>query len=371
MSGKRAIFAFLVLFSVLVASSGSMAVETREVDICCQKELLDDRDLRIIDGFVADAVDELVKTRDFTSIARIRTIILTRSSSNVESAKAQYAAQFSESAHKYISQALEEAKRLNNAENRFKIVINLLILIDSLKDLRLVDLAMDWLDSENKAVQYWAVHSVANDSVIEQLNSGEYGNSDLAERITERLKGLVEIATPEVLGLIAEFAAKVEIPRAEGLLMQVVDTRIKRYEDWTVEYELLDGALLKLLDSNIDSGNMNTISVARRFGQLYSYAIQRYVKGQDVLSDTQKQQLASVLVETEIFCISTRLGMAQSVVKSAVEQNDYEALMQEHDRLLGDETRPGQLLLKLDFDYGQNRTAPLALPEPPETEAGG
>lgn len=371
MNCKWVIFAFSVVFSVLAAGSDSMAVETREVDICCQKELLDDRDLRIIDNFVADAVDELVETKDFTSVARIRTIILSRSNSNVDSAKAQYAAQFSESAHKYISAALEEAKRLNSAERRFKIVLNLLILVDSLEDLHLADLAMDWLDSENKAIQYWAVHSVTNDGVIEQLNSRESDNSELAENITERLEGLVAAATPEVLGLMAEFAAGVQTPRSEGLLMQIADTRIKRYENWTVEYELLDGSILKLLDDNISSGNMNPIAVARRFAQLYSYAIQRYVKGQYILSDTQKQQLASVLVETEIFCISKLLGMAQSVVKSAVEQDDYTALIQEHDRLLGSKTQPGQLPLKLDFDYGQKpngdrRTAPLVLPEPTE-----
>jgi len=63
--------------------------------------------------------------------------------------------------------------------------------------------------------------------------------------------------------------------------------------------------------------------------------------------------------------------MAQSIIKKAVEQGDYVALLQEHSRLLGDETRPGQLSLELNFDYGENadgskRTAPLVLPEPPQ-----
>jgi hypothetical protein len=82
-----------------------------------------------------------------------------------------------------------------------------------------------------------------------------------------------------------------------------------------------------------------------------------------------------VLVETEISCISKRLKVAQSVVKNAVEQGDFPALLQEHGRLLGDETTAGQLPLKLNFDYGKKpdgsrRIAPLVLPEPPKTEAG-
>ena len=379
MNGKWLIFAVLVVFLVLVISSGFVAVDTRQIDICGQKEVLDDRDLKIIDDFVAKAVDELVKTEDFTSIARIRTVILSRSSSSTDSAKAQYAAQFSESAHKYISKALEAAKELTPVDERFKIILNLLILVDSLQDLRLADLAIKWLNDENKVIRYWAVHSVTNFGITEKLNAPGEDNLKLAESITEQLKELVESGSSEILALMAEFAAGVDIPQGEELLLQIADMRIRRYADWTVEYELLDGAILKLLDNKIPSGSINKAAVARRFGQLYSYAIQRYVKGRDVLSDTQKHQLASVLVETEILCISKRLRMAQSVVKNAIEQDDYTALLQEHSRLLGDETKVGQLPLKLNFDYGRKpdggrRIAPLALPRQtyggPKTEAG-
>jgi len=385
MKGKWLIFAVLVAFLVLVINSGSEAVSTREIDVCCHKEVLGDEDLRIIDDFVAEAVDELVKTKDFTSIAKIRAVILSRSSSSTDSAKAQYAAQFSESVHKHISKALEAAEELTPADRRFKMILNLLILVDSLEDLRLADLAMKWLNDENNAIRYWAVHSVTNLGITEQLNSGGAANLELAEKITEQLKALVESGSPEILALIVEFAARVDIPQGEELLLQIADMRIRKYADWTVEYELLDGAILKLLDSKISShavsltgGSINKPAAACCFGQLYSYAIQRYIKGMDVLrkespglSDTQKEQLASVLVETEIFCISKRFQVAQSVIKVAIEQNDYTGLLQEHNRLLGEETRAGQLPLKLNFDYGvkpdgSRRIAPLALPEPPK-----
>jgi hypothetical protein len=101
--------------------------------------------------------------------------------------------------------------------------------------------------------------------------------------------------------------------------------------------------------------------------------MQRYIMGQDFLSDTVKQQLASVLVEMEIMCISRRMEMPQSIIKKAVEREDYTGLLQEHNRLLGDGTKAGQLSLRLNFDYGKKpdgtkRVAPLALPEPPKTE---
>jgi hypothetical protein len=375
MNGKWKTFAVLTgVFLALAIDLAAAAVDTGEIDICCRKEVLDDGDLQVIDDFVAAAIGELVKTEDFTSIAKIRTVITFRSSSSKDSAKAQYGAQFSESAHKYISKALEAAEELTPPERRFKVILNLLILVDSLQDLRLSDLAMKWLDDENKAIRYWAVHSITNPGIIERLNSKEAANRELTEKITEQLKGLVGSSSPETLALMTGFAAKVDIPQGEELLLQIADSRIKRYEGWKVEYELLDIDILRLLDSKIPAESTSKPDVARRFGQLYSYAIQRYVKGRDVLSYTQKNQLASVLVETEASCISRRLKVAQSVVKNAVEQGDFQALSQEHDRLLGDETKAGQLPLKLNFDYGKNpdgsrRTAPLTLPEPSKESA--
>jgi len=371
MKNKWAVFAALAAFLILTINSASKGVDTGQIDKVRNKEVLNNKDLQIIDKFVAESVQELMKTRDFTSIAKVRAVISSRNSSNMDSASAQYAEQFSESARKYISEAFEAANKLTPEEHKFRMTINLLILVDSLEDLRLADLAKGMINDENEAIRYWAVHSLTNPGFIEQLNATEETKL-LASSIIEQLKELVESSKPEILALMTEFAAEVDIPQTEDLLLQIADIRIKRYANWTVEYELLDSTILRLLDNKMFSGGMSNSAIARRFGQLYSYVIQRYVKGQDLLSATEKQRLASVVVETEVLCINKHLGTAQSAIKKAVEEEDYMTLLKEHNRLLGEETRAGLLPLKLNFDYGKKpdgsrRIAPLALPEPPKT----
>ena len=371
MKGKWATSAVLALFLVLVMNSGLQAVNTREIDRVRNKGVLDSTDLQIIDNFVAEAVGELVKTKDFTSIARVRTVILARKNSNRDN-QAQYAEQFSESAYKYISLGFEQASRLTPQERKFKTILNLLILVDGLEDVRLVDLAVGLLKDENTVIRYWAVHSVTNPDITEQLNSAEAANLKLARSVVEQLKGLVEQSCPEITALMAQFAAEVNIPQGEDLLLQIADMRISKYADWTVHYELLDATVLKLLCDKMSSASRGSSAIARRFGQLYSYAMQKYImdiKGGNFLSAAQRHQLASVLVETERACISKLVG-PQSVIRKAVGGGDYIALLQEHSRLLGDETRAGRLALKLNFNYGKTpdgrkRTAPLVLPEPP------
>jgi hypothetical protein len=338
------------------------------------KTVLDEQDFKVIDDFLAEAVRELVRTRDFTSIAQLRTVILSR-----KSTQGQYAQRFSESAYKRIQEGFEQAQTLRPEDRKTNVTINLLILIDGLQDLRLADLAVPWLKSENMVVRYWAVHCLTNTAAVQQLASGGTPNAGLAKTIVDRLKEVVETSSPEILAQMARFAADLNIPQGEELLLQVADVRIKKYADWTVQHEFYDVDILKLLESKIPltapspspiapAASAGKPAVAQRFAQLYSYAIQRYIKGKErsILNDVQKRHLISVLVETEEKCVSRLLGQPQATIRRAVERDSMTALSDEHNRLLGAETTPGQLPSKLGFDYGSNRTAPIPLPDPPK-----
>lgn len=376
MKVRWVVFAVLPVFLVLIANSVSGAVDTSDIERVREKQVLSGEDLQIIDNFVREAVQELVNTEDFTSVAKVRAVLLVRVSSNRPSAQTQYGEQFSESAYKHISEAFKQASEIARQERKFRVMVNLLILVDGLENPRLADLALGMLRDENTVIRYWAIHSLTNSGFTKQLNSGKGAGFQLAARIAEQFKGLVESSAPETLALMAEFAADVNVSQGEDLLLQITDMRIKRYADWVVEYELLDGIVLKSLYKKVSSASPSKPAVARRFGQLYSYVLQRYIYGQNSLSAAQKHQLASVLVETEKSCISRLLEMPQASVvgiKRAIENRDYMGLLREHNRLLGDERRAGQLPKELKFDYGLNpdgtkRTAPFVLPKPPKTE---
>jgi len=373
---KGAFFAVLGMFFVLAMSSQSLAVDTGPIDAVLKKTVLGDQDFKVIDDFLAQAVQDLVRTRDLTAIAQARTVILSRTS-----AQGQYAQRFSESAHRHIQAGFEQAQSLRPDERKTTVFINLLILIDGLHDLRLADLAIPWLKDQNMVARYWAVHALTNTAAVEQLNSGTSSDPALASTIVIRLKEVVDDSSPEILAQIATFAANVKIPQGEELLLAVADVRIKRYAEWTVKHEFYDVGILKLLESKIPlpsagSGPMTPTAsagkpaVAQRFAQLYSYATQRYIKGTErgLLNDPQKRHLIAVLVETEEKCIGRLLNRPQLTIRRAIEKESMTALLDEHNRLLGAETTPGELPTRLGFDYGSNRTAPIPLPDPPQKQ---
>ncbi|UCF16276.1 MAG: hypothetical protein JSW59_02225 [Phycisphaerales bacterium] len=371
MKVKLAFFAVLVVCLVLVMDSSLTAVDTRDIDLVIKKTVLDNQDLAIIDRFLDEAVQELVRERKFTDIARRRAVIISR-----KSEQGQYAEQFSKSAHKHIQEGFKQAEALRPEQRKTNAIINLLILINGLEDIRLMDLAVARLNDQNAVIRYWAVKCLTNPAIVQQLNASVESNPTQAVAIVGQLKPLVDTSSAETLTLMARFAAGLNIPQAEALLLQIADERIKRYADWTVKHELSEIALLKLLESKITvaaSGSSQSVSrpaVARRFAQLYSHVIQRYLKGPVVLDDTHKNHLASVMVEVQEKCVSRLLGAPQTTFRRALERENMAAIADEHKALLGGDTTPGQLPSKLGFDYGTDsagakRTVPVPLPDAP------
>jgi hypothetical protein len=370
MKAGQVVFVIMGAFLVLTVNS-ARAVDTKDIDEVRDKGVLDDADLKIIDSFVVEGVRELLNAKNFSTIGSIRLAILARANSTAASAAAQYSAQFSDSAYKYISEGLKTAGSLNPEDVRVKVIINLLMLADGLENLRLVDFIAGMVDDKNLIVRYWAVHCVADPLIVKKLNSGDDANTKLAEKIAEQLKKSVEMSSPEIITLMLGFAGQIKIPQGEELLFQIADMRMEKYRRWDLSGVLVDADILKALFEKMLAPGANRTAAAQRFAQLYSYALQRYIKGQDILSADDKGQLTSVLVDVEQSCIDKLLDVPQSIIQKAAEQDDATALLQEHNRLLGDGAEAGKLAQKISFDYGKSaegnkRVAPLGLPEPPK-----
>jgi hypothetical protein len=371
MSVQRAFFAILVGGLVLTLLTISRAqVDSRRIEEVVKKNVLAQEDMEIIDAFVADAVGRVVRTTDFTDVAKTRAVIVSHQIS-----QAQYAQRFSEAAYREIGKGFDYAtNEITDPDRRFKVFTNLLILAGELNDPRLVDLGVRLIPHENNTVRYWAVRVAASPGVWDKLSQNQAAAAPLSAKIIDACSQVAETSTPEALFLMAQFAGRYDTAPARDLLGRIADIRIKRYADWAVKYELVDTGVLKLLAAKITSGGTANQQLAKQFGQLYSYVIQRYIRAakDNNLREPSSGQLASVLVETEQQCLGKLLGGPQNGITRAVEAGDLNALQTEHDRLLGSSNQAGALPSKFNFTYGlaqDKRLAPLPLPEPPQPKA--
>ncbi|MBN2018649.1 MAG: hypothetical protein JW749_00305 [Sedimentisphaerales bacterium] len=360
--------------SILVFSASAGAVDSRPIEAVRAKKVLDGSDLKVIDDFLSQAITEVLNASDFSSISNIRAIIVANSPSAV-SGQVQFADQFSESAKKHVGDALLQADGLTPPKRSFVIVTNLLMLLDDLADPRLVELPLKYAGDKNSVISYLAVHCLTNPEIVKKLNAEK--EPDTARQIAASLDDIIATSPPETLGLIASFAGSVKINEGIDLLLKVADKRIASYAGWSVKFELLDAAILQQLADKMVSSPSEQASAGRRFGQLFSYVCQRYIKGNKILNKTQKEQLVSVLLETEKNCLTKFIKKPSFAFKKAIEAGDLNALLAEHNNLLGDTTKQGILPAELNFDYGRDNNgsqlthpvelaaAPQALNTPP------
>ena len=356
----------IVFVAVFLCPAFVFAVDTSAIDGVRRKTILNEQDQLTINGFIGQAVSELLNTKDFSRIASARVVLTSRSKSQQESAQVQYSPYFFSSAGKHIKAALQEISQMPRTRQTAIVTLNFMILINDMANIELSKLAMNRVQDTDVTVRYWAVHALTNTKIVKQLNSAETSQASPAEEYVDVLKKVVKNETcPDIISLIARFAASIKTPSATELLEQIADSRIAEYAGGTVDNELLDTTVLKALCDRIQTDKSASAALGRRFAQLYSYAVQRYILTGDSLGSERKQSLVSVIVSSEKLLGKLIAGQVGNLERT-IEKDKIMALSAEHDSLFGSDSAQGRLPLALGFDYGKKpdgsvRTAPLKL----------
>lgn len=356
----------LLFVLILLSSLQTFAADTRAVDAIRKKDILANEDFTAIKSFVQSAVSDIVYLEDLTKSGSVRSVLVSRKSSISTVAKEQYEKAFNEAIIDLIPKAIDEAQTVDDGLKADSITVNLLILVNELANIEFVPLVSGYFTSSNNSQKYAALSCLVDKNVIEQFNASGSNAAVISKSVCEKLSNIINSdSNPAITSLIVDFAGQVIGSDATGLLLLIADKRIQEYRDWVVKEEIIDSKLLEYLGKRAKSAvsQDDKAILISRFAQLYSYAFQRYDKGSDILSDTQKGQLITVLVATEQGVLSDIMGSSLSNVKKAIEKRDNRALMTAHDFILGTKESKGALSEIINFDYGSNPDEPLTAPE--------
>ena len=363
----------IFLFFLLVCSQ-LYAIDTEAIDQVLKKgdsgQMLDDDDQQTIADFWDQAIEEMLITEDLNEIVEIKSVILSKKS---RSTSGDYYNAFTQAAKETITAALKELNTWDNAEVREHIKINLLILAAQIQSMKLIDFAFQGLDAQSAIVRYWSVKAITGDFVVERLNSEIISDEDIVERIFSAIDNVIKNEhSGEIFELAINLLTKLDSAEAKQLMLEAVDRRLEAYENWTVSCEIMDTAVLTSVGNEIltETKAAKKAELTQKFAQLYSYIMQRYIIGKNTLIDTQKQELASVMIHIEHNMLGKLLEKPQSSIKRAIEKRSITSLKREHDTLLGTSSLTGELARKIEFDYGKNPggrsiNAPKTLLYPP------
>ncbi|MFA5291840.1 MAG: hypothetical protein WC496_02260 [Phycisphaerae bacterium] len=364
------IFCGLVLLSALFPV---YAVNTAKIDVVRGKEILVDADTAVIEEFLGEAFSEFIAKTDFSDIASLRTTIISRSTSLLESGQIQYGPRFFTSVQKEMSSVFKNINALPESYRKTLLTTNLLILVNDLANTETAKMALDYLQSPDVIVRYWAVNSLSNTNILRQLNDTSEESRRLSQEFTQKLGAAAKTEqSGDILILLAQFASGVKQPAANDMLTAISQKRIDLYMAWKADDEMTDASILKALADRTQIDADSSRAMAKNFAILYSLVIQKYIVADQSLSETSRSNLVSVITQSEKL-LGRFIPDWQGSLKRAIEKGGGSALLAEADSLFGSASTLGKLPAAAGFDYGRNtdgtaKTGPPELPKPPQAE---
>ena len=367
-------FKMALIATVIFANTCVYAINTRNIDRIRKKDVLESQDSQVIGTFIDNWLEELQFTEDFSSIATLKSTFEARTASSNQASADQYDKVFFELLASKAKNALSDQKNgvLEEDSKAILVTLNILITVSDLQDKRLANLAMEYSDSSNVAIRYAAIKAVANKKVVSALNNSISANINLIDSLVEKFSAILETEqAPQIVSLIAVFAGGIDNSATKDLMLVLADKRITQYTDWSVVNEAVDAEILNIMADKIKRTAVkeSKSQLTAKFAQLYSCAIQRYIAGQNILSDKQLSDLKTVIAGTENGAISDLTGSLATAIKKALTKKDKsQSLILAADMMLGSSAGKGMLAEAIDFDYGvdgENRIyAPAKINEP-------
>ena len=358
-----------LFFSVIVLASSAYSVNTASIESIRSRTAtsgaeLSDSDIAEIAKFWQTAMDQMLLAETSQEVVDVRRQLEKQEGTEHLS---YYAAAYITQAQKSIQTAFENTTHIEDTQQRQIINRNLMILTGNLKSPKLASLAIDRLDFDDSVVQYWAVKSLTQPAVVNQLTDEVTQDETQTATILNALKGLVTRGTsPEIRHMVVRFCMSFDSPTAQEILLLIASKRVEAYQQWNVGDVQPDVQLLAALGGSamLKQDPQIKQNFGRAFAELFAMAIQRYWMGVQMLSDDEIDQMKTVIAATDQNVLEKTMGIRTGILQ-AIRTSNIPVLKREFETLLGNRIRQGKLAESLNFNYGKD-TAGKTLTAPPE-----
>ncbi|MFI4910785.1 MAG: hypothetical protein ACIAQZ_03860 [Sedimentisphaeraceae bacterium JB056] len=328
--------------AIITLSGISFAASTREIDEVRKKTTFTNDDLAVIDSFINEIFKEMLEAPTIEDSVKRREDILVR---KPKEGKSKYKEQFLESVERNIVSSMKIVETWSDETFIKAMKLNLAVMIGSLDDPKMSELAIEMMDSENIAVKYWATKALTGTDVIESIKASP--DSQLSESIFDTLKAEAQVNSPINLEMIASFAGQFSNGSASEILSAVAQTRIAAYKNNEAIHESSDAAILKVMAEKIASDESKD-TLAQPFANLTAQVFKKYAAGispESGLGDISSQQLITTITEVEKN-IFPKFNINAEFIK-AIERRSEKDFQQAYDKVFGSEDNEGELASNL------------------------
>jgi hypothetical protein len=358
--------------SISAWSAESMTIEQVHTQYNASTTALDAAAIGVIDDFWQKNMDVIMLSEDADKIVELRLELKKYKGAD---ALSYYSSAYQKAAKEHLKVVTDTTDKWENGIRKARVERNLMILVTELGSVTLIDLAIPKLSNIDPMVRYWAVRALTSRDIIDQSKADAVTRDDkrtaqIIAALEEYLKSTPDIAT---ISLVTHFASEINTEASRKMLCGMADRRIDAYMKWTVTNEQLDADILKSI-GNLGvqiSDPAQKQELLSRFGQLYACVLGRYIQGAKI-PGVSKEKLISVIVEVEDKVLLKPVSWAS---KFRTDLSMNKPLAEDYDLLFGSNGQAGELVTKLNFNYGKDGSGkalivPKPLPSPPASAVG-
>ncbi len=319
-------------------------------------------DAEVVTKFIAAASDQILWAERPSDAVEARNQLL---AFRGQDPTREYGKFFTAALHARLTSALKEAAGLSDPVKKTAAQRNYSILIAQMDVIDMADLALMLLADGDSITRYWTMKALSGERTSAPIIA-QVGDSPLRKKVLDAFHKRIPMEDqPMIHALMAQFAVRIKGVEGRDLMLAIADSRIKAYASWKVTSENVDADVLSVLAEKITASvapEDKTI-LTERFAQYYSYVIQRLARN-PVLPPASRKAIISAILTVEDGPLSNLLGVKSSSLRSAIQKNNMEALLKEHDAILGSSATAGSLAAKIKFSYEGNAKGPKALTPP-------
>ncbi len=336
-----------LLAAIMVHAGFCFAASTKEIDEVRKKTDFTSGDLVIVDTFINQAFKEMIEAPSIADSVRSREDILVR---RPKDDQPKYKEQYRKSLESNITAALRAMETWND-ENFIKATrLNLAVMIGSIGDVGLYEIAITMLDKDAPAVKYWAIKALTGSEVRNSVR--QTPASESSRLIIDALNKAAQNDSPILLEMIAGFAAAISGQNSYDLLSTIASTRIESYKNWTAYQESTDAKIMAAMADKILGDAAAKAALASPFANLMSCTLEKYASGlapDGGLGNMSQQQLVTVIATLEKN-ILPKFAITAALTR-AVERKNLKEFNDAYNVIFGAEGAKGELSTKLGVDF--------------------
>jgi hypothetical protein len=335
---------FLMAAAVITVSMTSFAASPREIDEVRKKTSFTDADMAIVDSFINETFEEMLEAPTIEESVKRREEILVRKPKNGQT---QYKTQFLRSVEENIVSSLRVIDTWSDEKFQKAMRLNLAVMVGSLDDPALYELAIRMLSADNIAVRYWALQALTGNDMVASIKSSP--DSQRSQDIIEAVTGITSVNSPINLAIAAKFAGSIDAAQSNDMLNAIAQTRINAYQNNMARNESSDAVILQVMAQRMNANQQAKEALSASFTSLMAVSVKKYadslVPG-GALTDVSEQQLITLITEIEknilpLFDINAELT-------KAIERRNAEDFQQAYNNIFGDGENQGELAAKIN-----------------------